>query len=60
MSSGFLLAEAVGTIDFIDHFDKLFNILNSSNVNNPKEYGKVFIGSDKQMQFLQNRLSFLK
>ena len=59
ISSDFLPTEAVGTIDFIDHFDKLFDILNSSNVNNPKEYGKVFIG-DKQMQFLQNTLSFLK
>ena len=35
-------------------------ILNSSNVNNPKEYGKVFVKSDKQMQFLQNMLNFLK
>ena len=35
-------------------------VLNSYNVNNPKEYGKVFIGSDKQMQFLQNMLNFLK
>ncbi|KYN22222.1 THAP domain-containing protein 9, partial [Trachymyrmex cornetzi] len=58
MSSGFLPTEAVGTIDFIDHFDKLFDILNSSNVNNPKEYGKVFVGSDKQMQFLENMLNF--
>ncbi|KYN36538.1 hypothetical protein ALC56_09109, partial [Trachymyrmex septentrionalis] len=39
-------------------FDQM--VLNSSNVNNPKEYGKVFIGSDKQMQFLQNMLNFLK
>lgn len=41
MSSGFLPSEAIGTIDVIDHFDK-FDILNSSSVVNPKEYGKVF------------------
>jgi len=57
MFSGFL---PIGTIDLIDHFDKLFDILNSSNVNNPKKYGKVFIGSDKRMQFLQNMLNFLR
>lgn len=60
MSSGFLPTEAVGTIDVIDRFDKLFDILNSSSVVNPKEYGKVFTGSNKQMQFLEEMLSFLK
>jgi hypothetical protein len=60
MSSGFLPTEAVGTIDVIDHFDKLFDILNSSSVINPKEYGKVFTGSDKQIQFLEEMLCFLK
>jgi hypothetical protein len=60
LSSGFLPTEAVGTIDVIDHFDKLFDILNSSSVINPKEYGKVFTGSNKQMQFLEEMLSFVK
>jgi len=60
MSSGFLATEAVGTIDVIDHFDKLFDILNSSSIANLKEYGKVFTGSDKQIQFLEEILSFLK
>jgi len=60
MSSGFLATKAVGTIDVIDHFDKLFDILNSPSIANPKEYGKVFTGSDKQIQFLEEMLSFLK
>lgn len=51
MSSGFLSSEAVGTIDFIDHFDKLFDVLNSSVLNSPKEYGQVFTGSGKQIKF---------
>lgn len=60
MSSGFLATEAIGIIDVINHFDKLFDILNSSSVINPKEYGKVFTGSDKQIQFLEEMLCFLK
>lgn len=60
ISSGFLPTEAVGTIDFIDHFNKLFDILNSSSLNNPKEYGKIFNGSEKQIQFLDEMLSLLK
>jgi hypothetical protein len=49
MSCGLLSSEAVGTIDLIDHFDKLFDILNSSNIHSPKEYGKVYNGNLKQM-----------
>jgi len=60
MSSGFLSSEAVGTIDFIDHFDKLFDILNSLAINSPKEYGKVFTGSEKQIGFLEQMIHFLK
>lgn len=41
MSSSFLTTEAVGTIDLIDHFDKLFDILNSLSPVTSKEYGKV-------------------
>ncbi|EZA62148.1 THAP domain-containing protein, partial [Ooceraea biroi] len=60
MSSGFLPSQAVGTIDFINHFDKLFDILNSSALNNPKEYGQVFTGSRKQMQFLERMIHLLE
>lgn len=60
MSFGFLSSEAVGTIDFIDHFDKLFDVLNSSAINNPKEYGKVFTGSKKQIQFLEQIINIFK
>jgi len=60
MSSGFLSSEAVGTIDFIDHFDKLFDILNSLAINSPKEYRKVFTGSKKQIHFLEQMIHFLK
>lgn len=47
MSSGFLPSAAIGTIDFVDHFDKLFDILNFSILNSPKEYAQVFTGSKK-------------
>lgn len=47
-------------IDFIDHFDKLFDILNSSALNSPKEYGQVFSGSEKQIQILEEMLCILK
>jgi len=60
MSYGYFVSEAVGTIDFIEKMDKLFDILNSSSLNNPKEYGKVFTGSDKQKQFLEQMLCIFK
>lgn len=60
MSSGLLPSEAVGTIDLIDHFDKLFDMLNFSSANTPKEYGKVFTGSNKQMEFLTEMKCLLK
>jgi len=55
MSSGFLPTETVGIIDLINHFDKLLSIafpldiLNSSSLNNYKEYRKAFIENDKQI-----------
>ena len=60
MSSGFLATEAVGTIDLIDNFDKLFDMLNSSSLVTPKEHGKVFTGTKKQIEFLEEMLHFLK
>lgn len=60
MSSGFLSSEAIGTIDFIDHFDKLFDILNSSVLHSPKEYKQVFSRSRKQSQFLEQIIYFLQ
>ncbi|TGZ53786.1 THAP domain-containing protein 9 [Temnothorax longispinosus] len=60
MSSGSLPSEAVGTIDLIDHFDKLFDILNSFTATNLKQYGKVFTGSETQFQFLEKIICFLK
>ncbi|KYN12075.1 hypothetical protein ALC57_15766 [Trachymyrmex cornetzi] len=60
MSYGFLSTEAVGTIEFIDNFDKLFDILNSSSINSPKEYGKVFTGNEKLIQFLEQMIYFMK
>lgn len=59
MSFGFLSSAAVGTIDFIDNFNKLFDILNSSSLNSPKEYKQVFTGSEKQIQFLEQMLIFV-
>lgn len=47
MSCGVLSSEAVDTIDLIDYFNKLFDILNSSAEHNPKEYGQIYNGSKK-------------
>ncbi|KYM96458.1 THAP domain-containing protein 9 [Cyphomyrmex costatus] len=60
MSVDCLPSEAIGTIKFIDRFDKLFDILNSSFTISLKEYRTVFTGSTKQVEFLQETLIFLK
>lgn len=60
MSSGNLSSEAFGTIEFIDRFDTLFDILNSLSEINPKEYDKVFTGNKKQLNFLEETVQFLK
>jgi len=60
MSTGFLSSEASGTIELIDNFDKLFDCLNSSTIDSPKEYGKAFTGDEKQIKFLQDMLNFIK
>jgi len=60
MSLGSLPSEAFGTIEFIDRFDKLFDIFNSSSEVNPKKYGKVFTGSTKQLQFLEEMSQFVQ
>lgn len=60
MSSGFLPSKAIGTIDLIDHFDKLFDMLNSSSLVTPKEHVKVFTRSKKQIEFLEEMSHFIK
>jgi len=59
MSVNLLPSEAIGTIDhLIDYFDKLFDILNSSNVTSTKKYEKIFI--ENELQFLEEMIYFLK
>lgn len=55
MSADLLPSEAVGTKIY---FDKLFDILNFSTTISPKKYGKVFIGSENQLQFLKEIIFF--
>lgn len=60
MSSGFLPSKTIGTIDLIVHFDKLFDMLNSSSLVTPKEHAKIFTGSKKQIEFLEEMSHFIK
>jgi len=60
MSSNFLPNATVRTIDFIDYLDKLFDILNASILNSPKEYAHIFTGGKKQIKFLGQMLYFFK
>lgn len=50
---------AVGTLEFVEQFDKLFDIFNSSTFNTAKTYRKPFSGEDYQISFLQESLNFL-
>lgn len=59
MSFSFLPSKVIG-IDFIDHFDKLLIVLNSSATNSLKEYGEVFTGSEKnQINFLEQIIRYI-
>lgn len=44
---------ATATVTFIENMDRLFDILNSSQLKTNKEYNKPFAGADYQIQFLK-------
>ncbi|KAL0120528.1 hypothetical protein PUN28_008330 [Cardiocondyla obscurior] len=61
IASGELPMETVGTMEFIHHFDQLFDILNSStSKSNTKNFGQAFTGNLQEMNFLQQTLDFFK
>lgn len=57
---GALPPSAQATSDIICTFDKLFDLLNSSDLNAKKEYHKPFNGSKYQMEFLESTLKLIE
>lgn len=57
---GELPAGALGTIEVIEKFNNLFDILNSQDLKNPNKYKTVFEGSPDQMKYLDDMIEFLK
>lgn len=55
-----LSTDAIGTIEFIELFDRLFDVMNSSQTTNAKEFNRAFKGLDYQVQFLKQCLNFLE
>lgn len=52
--------EAKLTIEIIDKFDKLFDMLNSLNFKTTKKFNKPFTGDDYQINFLNEMLEYIK
>ena len=59
LTLGCLPTEAVGTIEFISFFDKLFDMFNSSNLTSTKIFRRAFSGQVDYIDFLNNALQFL-
>lgn len=47
-----LNAEAYATANFVDQMDRLFDIFNRSKIHNSKEFNKAFMGTEKEINFL--------
>ncbi|KAF2891722.1 hypothetical protein ILUMI_14451 [Ignelater luminosus] len=47
-----LLGGAAGTAEFLEKFDKLFDLFNSSKYRNAKQYNLAFMRADYQLAFL--------
>jgi hypothetical protein len=56
---GELPPEATATIECIERFDKLFDILNSIRTKDAKEFNRAFKGLDYQINFLNDMSLFL-
>lgn len=54
-----LPAVVLTTVEFIEKFDSLFDIFNSSTVIDKKSYRKAFTGAQHQLQFLQEMFDYL-
>lgn len=51
--------KATGTIEFIQKFDKLFDILNSIETMNAKEFNRAYKVLTYQIEYLNHTLKFL-
>jgi hypothetical protein len=54
-----LPAEASETSEFLEQFDKLFDLFNSSKYKGAKKYNLAFMGADFQIQFLNKMVDLL-
>lgn len=54
-----LPSDAMWTFEFIERFDKLFHICNSSSLSRGKEFNRAFKVAPQQIQFLDESLTFL-
>lgn len=55
-----LLKEAMATVIFIKKLNNLFDMLNSSSTNTPKQYCQPYCGTDFQINFLTEMLAYIK
>ncbi|KAJ8975922.1 hypothetical protein NQ317_014882 [Molorchus minor] len=60
ISQGKLPESAIGTAEFIDKFDKLFDILNSTNEISMNEYCNAYKGNKRQVNFMEKMIDFMK
>ncbi|KAG5861853.1 hypothetical protein JTB14_006743 [Gonioctena quinquepunctata] len=59
LTLGLLPADARGTIEFLEKFDKLFDILNSSCLGSSNKYKNAFDNSDYQKEYLNGMIEFI-
>lgn len=50
---------SLATVEFIQKFDSLFDMFNSSTVTNKKSYKQAFTGTQQQLQFLQKMFDYI-
>lgn len=60
MSLGALPLEAIGTIEVLEKFNKLFDLVNSSYIRNENKFKKVYEGADYQVSYLNEMETFLE
>lgn len=60
MSLGALPGDEIGTIEVVDKFNKLFDLLNSSATEEKNQFKKVFEGDEGQLKYLDEIIQFFK
>ncbi|KAI4470153.1 sodium-coupled monocarboxylate transporter [Holotrichia oblita] len=59
MANGELEGQAIGTVNMLEKFDQLFDILNASTSTTTNQYKKPYRGTQKQESFLKEMLTNL-